>query len=528
MFVTAAQLARLSTRYRTQILDLTRVKPSVVGETVLPDDWLAIMIDRLPSLHSLIVHDLSAFDHGSLKAFHRFMTLTRLTADRLPSSLRLLTASSVTNAISSSLAHALNCFPALIYLDLSSTRVVNKLNFLEQISSFKTFPALEILKLRNIGLTNYGVWQLAVGLGTRVWSLDIRRNQLSDPAVEILLEYCFLPDDHVFSESYHDEQMQYMGEPGPSDDELSVVRRLAKSKPSRLRQHQAGITHLYISDNDISTLSAQSLIKSWRLTALDVGQLKIAEESRSMVPKIYHDAFAADAFRESLHMQMVDGARLRYLRIDHSFITGDACLLDRGISPIKDGFNFWPSGDLMAARGEAIGYDKNFPGLGLHTLVLAGLPNTSDKGWITKTLLAFLLKCTEMERDIRNDPRALDAEGHPSSILRELHLEMPDIFEHELLGGTVEDLENSRPVDQDFSFFREEESEDDLLASRALTDEPEAARLTEGNAFKGQIADKLMSLRRVNPTSWTGRVSIVRPLGPEERDSLVPSRYTFF
>lgn len=526
MFLSAALSARLSTRCRTHTLDLTGIKPSVLGGTELPEDWLVIIIDRLPNLQSLIIHDLSAFDYRSLKAFNMLRTSTGPTSHRPTSSLRLLTASLVGNAVSSALAAALIRFPALVYLDLSSTKAVNKLNFLEQIASINTFPSLEILKLRNIGLTNDGLGKLAVGLGTRVWSLDVRRNQLTDAAVPVLLKHCFLPDDHVFSESYHDEQMQYMGDLGPSDDEVSVVRRLAKS--SSLRQHRTGITHLYISDNDLSLDSAKFLIKSWRLTALDLGKFKLGDAAKRLTAEIYQEASAANAFRETVHMQMTNGARLRYLRVDHSFVTGDAFLLEKGISAARDMCSFWPSGNWDFMTRASNEYDKDFPGQGLHTLVLSGLPNNSDKGWITKTLLAFLGKCNKMEKDIRSDPRAIDTEGHPSSILRRLHLEMPESSDYDQLEGTDEGRDFLRAVDLDFSFFQDEESpeRDSSSSSRGPTRGPEP--LTEEEVYQGDIVARLKTMRKSDPTSWTGRIVILRPLGPAERDSLLSRQYTIF
>ena len=156
MFLKATGSARLSTRCTTHTLDLTRIKPSVLGETVLPEDWLAHIIDNLPGLRSLIIHDLAAFDYRSLRVFNNWSDSVSVL--RSNSSLRLFTASLVVNAVSSSMFGAMEAFPALVYLDFSSTTAVNKLDVLEKISSVNTFPFLEILKLRNIGLSVAGLW----------------------------------------------------------------------------------------------------------------------------------------------------------------------------------------------------------------------------------------------------------------------------------------------------------------------------------------------------------------------------------
>ena len=520
MFLKAALSARLSTRCRTHTLDLTRIKPSLLGGTILPLEWLAVIIEKLPSLQCLIIHNLAAFDYRSLRAFTEFVAPTAATAQRLVPSLRLFTASSVANAVSSSLAGALNSFPALLYLDLSSTRAVNNVSFLEHIGSVNTFPSLEILKLRNIGLSNPRLCRLAMALGTRVWSLDVRRNHLTDAAVAVLLQHCFLPDDHINSESYHDEQMEYMSELGPLDDELSVRRRLAKSAP--LRRHQAGITHLYISGNDLSLDSAKLLIKSWRLTALDLGDFKLGDQAKLMTPEIYQEALAAHTFRETLHMQMRAGARLRYLRIHHRFVTGDAILLDMGISAAADAWSFWPSANWNFVNHGVLAYDKDFPGLGLHTLVLAGLPSRSERGWINKTLLAFLAKCSEMEMEVRNDPRAIDAAGHPSSILQQLLLEVPQTSDLDQLDKFVPTWEYMSEADEGFSFFNDEPSRG--TPSSSSRHQPLASN--NEDIYTGNIADKLRFLKSMTPLGWSGLVAVIRPLGPEERDSLEPSHYT--
>ena len=484
----------------------------MVGGTELPTDWLAFIIDRLPSLQSLIIHDLSSFDHIALQALNNILTPLATDARRLTSSLRLLTASLSRNAVSSSLSGALDCLPTLIYLDLSSTSAANDPLFLEHIASATNFPSLEILKLRNIGLGNGGLWWIAVGLGTRVWSLDIRQNRLTDSVVPTLIERCFLPGNHVSHDDYHDEQMDIMSGVGPKDDEFSVVRRLAKSAP--LRRHPAGITHLYISDNDLTVESAKLLIRAWRLVALDFGKLKLGERASRDTPQIYRDASAANEFRILLHRQMIDGARLRYLRVDHTFVTGDAWLLDRGINAAEEAWNFWPSGNGDFVDGKLV-YDMNFPGLGFHTLVLVGLPSISAKGWITKTLLAFLSKCSDMEKDIRDDPRAFDVGGHSSSILQELHLETPDSFDSDQPESNLAAPGFLERVDEDFSFFREEPLEGAL-------DTPQVAAPTVEDEYEGEIVHKLKLLKATTPWSWSGKIAVVRPLRPEERSPPVP------
>ena len=500
-------MARLTTRKKTHTVDLTRMAGSLLRTEVLPDNWLRVLFKRLPRLQSFLVQALADFDHRSLRLLcapsYRYSTTRPV---RSIYGLRLLTACSVGNAVSRSLMLAFDCFPNLLYLDLSSTRAANDVVLLGHIASRTVFPALEVLKLRSSGLTDEGLANLARGLGTRVWSLDVRNNRLTDEAVKTLIEYCFLPPDHIAPTSYHREQLDNMSGVGFADDESSVVRHLSTTSVPHLRQHPAGITHLYIADNNLTSSSASDLIRTWRLVALDFGELK-EYSTGSVEGQIFDRAFGAWLVREILHTQVTGGARLRYLRIDHRVITGDAALIDMGMDFDSSGCS-WPSRSPLFRRGVLV-YDKEFPGLGFDTIVLTDLPARSEKGWISKTLIAFLRKCGEMEENSGESPRAMQTPGHFTSILRELRLEVPeeqlDLLEYDRAGLSFLDK-----VEDDFSFFRPEPAEG---TERRRPELP----LKDVDAFEGDIVQTLMMFRAQRTWSWSGKLAVVRRPSDNER-----------
>jgi len=492
-------VARLSTRSKTHTLDLTRIKPSLLRSSVLSSEWLRNLFDGLPNVQSFLVHALSDFDTGSLRVLRGFNLPARCNPDQRPIyDLRLLTASTIRNAVSSSLECALQCFPHLIYLDLSSTRAANNTSVLQQIGSITKVPALEVLKLRNIGLGDAGLIKLATGLGIRVWSLDLRQNLLTDTAVLILLKFCFLRPDFASPPSSHKDQMDYINGLGPEDNESSVLHRLAGSpKSGCLRRYWTGLTHLYISDNtNITIRSLCPLIKAWRLIALDWGKLKSLPE----YPLALQDFAAARLLLDTLEAEMKAGARLHYLRVDHLLVTREYAALDAGIH-LQSTMDHWPGWSEDVTQGTLFCENK-LPGLGLHTLVLTDLPSRSARGWLTKGLLAFLYKCASEERANADDPQVIDVAGYPATNLRELHLELRKTSETDPLNSDFASLTFQDALEHDFSFFRDR-------PSRGTSSRHPSATRKQVNPYEGDIVQALQKFRVHFPWKWSGKLVVV-------------------
>lgn len=522
-FVAAVQVARLSTRIHTHTLDLTKVKPSLIGTANLSCDWLRNLFDNLPNLQSLICDSLPDFDHRSLLVLRgidpRGGQLRYL--NQRSYGLKVLTAFAATNVVASSLECALQCFPQLKYLDLSSTRAANTTSVLRLIASSHNFPALEILKLRNIGLTDHGLDILSDGLGTRVWSLDLRNNRLTESSMHSFLHSCTLPPHHITPNRFHEDQMDYVNGLGPADDEASVVRHFAIPQTiSTLRHHSTGVTHLYVSDNPLSIASFCALIGRWRLIALDWGKLRYDSDERAETP-IEAEEMARRLTVAVLEAELKAGARLHYLRIEHGLVTGP-CATAPGVilqNEYIDSMPVLPSQTVNSLQSRAPPDErdgtptcyKDLPGLGLHTLVLTGLPARSEHGPLIHNLLTFLRNCGVEESAI------LAQSGDLTSGLRELRLEIAQGPEVDALESDLDALCFLNALDDDFSFFSDNHSSDDELRTRKQTPSNDATTL-----YKGDLVQQLKRAKTNQAWKWTGKLAILPSPRNTERLDPVP------
>ncbi|KAL8849808.1 MAG: hypothetical protein Q9221_005224 [Calogaya cf. arnoldii] len=257
-------------------------------------EWLRDVLLKLPNLQSLLVSQLPFFDHTSLLALRTHSNAALAVDEKRPEfPLRLLIATQCTNTTQKSLASALQAFPHLVFLDLSRTLGVRDAGVL---SKLRHMTSLQILKLCGIQLRDEDVAVLSDVIGIRVRSLDVRNNLLTDNAARTLLQSCFLagkPDDadgrrpgHL-SGAAEDDWPSGVLKPDPAlldefrDEsfEMRYLRRLTHGLVSRLPsedQADAGITHLYISDNHFTVEGLSSLIRSGRLHVLDAGTVDTA------------------------------------------------------------------------------------------------------------------------------------------------------------------------------------------------------------------------------------------------------------
>ena len=264
--------------------------------------------------------------------------------------LRLLIASHCQNTTSQGLAEALEHFPNLAFLDLSRTLAARDRTVLAKLGNL---PLLQVLKLRNVHLRDEDMVSLADAIGIRVRSLDVSENDLTDHSIRTLLGSCFdtaeentngsndtrrrtasnmpvedwpsgfvRPDPAVLDE-FRDE----------SYDER-FVHRLTSRVVSRLPFEdlpQAGITHLCISDNQLSVEGLAALIRSKRLHVLDAGSIdatKAINRSRSNSsnsPGQVNGRHLNLPGVEKLNPVLFRcGQEMTSLRIDHSVVTGKA------------------------------------------------------------------------------------------------------------------------------------------------------------------------------------------------------------
>ncbi|KAH8697142.1 leucine rich repeat domain protein [Talaromyces proteolyticus] len=332
------KLARLEVRALTHTLHLPPALSEIYGGP--RPEWLRDLLDSLPRLQSLIVSKLPFFDHNATITLK--VPSDPEQASRYPSyNLRLLLAEKEPNTTSVGIAHALFRFPALVYLDLSYTSPAKDRLVL---STLRGLPDLQVLKLRGIGLKDGDAEVLANAIGARVRFLDIRNNNLTDMAVRSLMQACFLPETAVR------EQISAAARRGidcVSEYTSKILRRpnLDKKFLEFLTQPltgrslfenlpHVGITHLYISDNQLTIEGVAGLLASKRLHLLDVGTVDTARLFRRsqniLSPTDQNNNVYLFPGAEKLTpiIGIYAKANLTYLRLHHAVVTKDAPFKD--------------------------------------------------------------------------------------------------------------------------------------------------------------------------------------------------------
>ncbi|KAL2404920.1 hypothetical protein ABEF93_008261 [Exophiala dermatitidis] len=330
--------ARLSVRSLTHTLHLPPALSEIYGGP--NPTWLRDVLEYLPNLQSLIVTKLPFFDHHSLNALKTTTIGRKLSngeENTLPSfGLKLLLASSEPNTTSVSLANALPRFSSLVYLDLSYTSPARDAAVLAALSFLSD---LQVLKLRGVGLRDGEAEVLANAIGIRVRLLDLRDNLLTDMAVRSLMQACFLPPDAPQLGSLNVEDWPVGMAPGPDFFSLDTLRseeldrELLKQLTNPLTGRLAfediphrGLTHLYISGNNLSVEGLSSLLKSERLHIFDGGSVdtvKIISRTKSLSSATGYIDEVRFPGAEKLVPVLAHHARknLTYLRVDHALVT---------------------------------------------------------------------------------------------------------------------------------------------------------------------------------------------------------------
>jgi len=267
--------------------------------------------------------------------------------------LRLLEAETCFNATSAGLAKALKCFPHLTYLNLSRTAPARHPLVL---STLQYLPALQVLKLRGIGLRNEDVRVVAKAVGLRIRSLDLRDNRLTDESVRFILQECVLTPGRAKAILYQNVSRlggltpgmhMYFGHDLPTvfktDYQDALIRhRLTSEFFHHLGMEVAsgtGLTHLYISGNDLSVTPVADMLRLERFHVLDVGT--IHADSRSASPTGHSYNTSAPLVRVENLTPLLDlhGTELSCLRVSHEIVTKLASPRRAPIAELDSGFD---------------------------------------------------------------------------------------------------------------------------------------------------------------------------------------------
>ncbi|KAF2454703.1 hypothetical protein BDY21DRAFT_291008 [Lineolata rhizophorae] len=338
--------ARPSVRELTHTLHLPPAHAEIYGGPHA--EWLRDMLERLPRLQSLLVDELPFFDHACLTALRHASRARQREARSAPPGevpvfpLRLLDAARCFNATSTGLAEALRHFPALMSLDLSGTSAARNESVLR---GLRSLSGLRILKLRGLGLRDEDLRTLAAAIGTRVRSLDVRDNQLTDESAGVLLETCLAGRSDRLTPGQNQQPTASSPalDPRLGQDLLDIYE--SEDLDQRLRKklirdfvgrlaiedgQQSGITHLYISKNLFTVAGVSRLLGSKRLHVLDVGTLPpvLGRVRRLLEPGHRETANFATPGAEQLIPVIAssDMSKFRYLRFNYAIVTEDAPL----------------------------------------------------------------------------------------------------------------------------------------------------------------------------------------------------------
>lgn len=289
-------------------------------------DWLREILDYLPCLQSLMVSRLPFFDHSAMTALRNHQISGQY-------NIRLLLADHEPNTTSASLAETLPRFPFLTYLDLSYTTPARDWSVL---SSLSRLTALQVLRLRGIGLKDHDAEVLVNAIKTRVRYLDLRNNLLTDMACRFLLQASFIPPSHPrqrsrqvdffwdsITTSYQHTGTDFLKSPDVDKEFLKLLAQPVSNHIWLEDLPHVGITHLYIADNRITVEGVASLLDSSRLHALDAGTLNGTNKS---VSQTRHKCLGAEKLVPLL--ANVAGENLTYLRAHHTVLIAEPLLKD--------------------------------------------------------------------------------------------------------------------------------------------------------------------------------------------------------
>ncbi|KAH7402638.1 hypothetical protein BKA66DRAFT_404463 [Pyrenochaeta sp. MPI-SDFR-AT-0127] len=299
-------------------------------------EWLRDCLEYLPRLQCLIVDGLPFFDHASLLNLRHSSLRWRSTRPNAYPvfSLRLLDASGCTNATSTGLAEALPHFPDLVSLDLSRTSAAKDAVVL---NTLKYLRNLRVLSLKGLGLRDQDLTIIAHSIGTRIRSLDVSNNNLTDASARLLLDHCMKEEPvevHVTR-----GRLPLVENIRTSDDiDTFEVENLVGHLRKKLTDgfvgslaieeaRDVGITHLYLSTNAVTVEGISGLLRSKRLQILDIGVLPaVVKAPIDTSPGEDSDLQLPGVAKLTPVLSDFAFAKLKYLRINYQIITEDASL----------------------------------------------------------------------------------------------------------------------------------------------------------------------------------------------------------
>ncbi|QIW95605.1 hypothetical protein AMS68_001123 [Peltaster fructicola] len=461
-----------------------------------PADWLKRLIELLPNLQALIVTGVSFFDHAACQVLrvsdHAYSTSSKEGARAEPSDsghrvprpiststsygLRLLDASRCSNLTSTSLAAALTRFVSLLYLDLSYTRAARSSAVFEACQHLYT---LKLLKLRAVQLKDGDLSQLSAVMGRRLCYLDVRDNELTTKAAD-LLQDCFADEpDESNLDMLEDEQL---------DRRIYAAYQRDAVNHLTVEDISDGLAQLHISGNELDEIALSKLLHRPSLRVLDIGRLSRLSSSSLL----------------RAHMLR---SRLTYLRVDHHMV------MPMDAQPrLRPGS--WP---------------------GIRKLVLTDVPTHSTNDQLANALIAFVHACADeaakamnlAQQDYaipldRSQTSAIQQSTRSIFALESIVLEMsPAPSDLQSRNSSLTEDQDSEALwsagESDFSFFRDGQvSPNEHIAISLKRTKAHVDNLALLSAFRSQrkaAYDRAVPGDQLHSVDgyWPGIIRIERP-----------------
>jgi hypothetical protein len=377
---------------------------------------------------------------------------------------------------------------ALIYLDLSHTRVGMSRDYCLDLS---LFHSLRILKVQDAGLRDFELVQILSTCTFRLQlsSLDIRDNELTDDALADIGQYlapCLNiaePDENTGKASYFEDPPMYR-ERSRTDEELEVTPEThnpSLDSPETFMKHVnahknevdlmqcTGLTALYLSGNSFTSDIFLWLFRLCnRLQIVDFDcEFRVTRYSKELSEGRTHPDMKDSAVPPAVYLlSPQNSCRLETLRIHHSLVTHTPSLQ----SWIKDREEAQDEAylDRLFADASSHGYNLGaqyfLPDVNprLHTLTLTGLPSSCDPRLLSR-LTAFLRAASAQESAIERACSSV-SRRRGAQVLRGLRVLRLELDER----GAGPSVSGDRDADEfvaqsagDFSFFEEEKREKD-------------------------------------------------------------------
>lgn len=464
--------------------------------------WLSLLLYSLPNLQVLDLHGSASLDHQTLCSlftvpshhvagsapFHarliapgvashltgsipRPSVLEPLRPCPAMSRLRLLDASHCRNVTSQGLAAMLSACNALVSINLSSTSAARHSTVF---SSFRALTNLRILRLRSIGLRDGEIKLLGSVLGLRVRSLDVSDNNITDDGIAALKQACMSLDGHaIFTDKPATferdiDQALHSGTVGTLSTEIEAPR---------------GITHLYVSGNQITAAGILTMFKSRTLNILDA--VRAARVSNANFTSLQH------LIRTDLADMDIE-SNLVTLRVHHAVFTfnKDGIMLEKILSHLFK----------------------------LKTLKLAEIPSHSTTTSVTDGLKALLKVCARLSAQsatqTQNHAPPAYEEGAPvlavrpslfalEAIVLEVVASAGNCSEvHPQVKSVTDDADSqmfAAASASDFSFF---DRISDWQGDRELQSDPAVDNIAVLSRFRQEQTD--------NDCTWPGTLRMVR------------------